>query len=239
MGRYKNIDITKFKNILICFPHPDDEVFLCGGLIRKFAALNAHTTLITCTMGERGTPDASQYEALREIRAKELDESTRILHISTTEHCDHGDGQLMQKKQILAKELKQKLTSLQPDLVITYDTSGFYGHPDHIALSEVITDMLTEKQFHKISLWYVTLPKKLFRYMALPTHMAQDKEFNKKRTEPTGRIWIGRYIGDKINAIYTHKSQLASFKKAIPQWMPLWYWHSLFMWEYVHEVKKG
>ena len=68
-----------FKKILVTFPHPDDEIFTCGGFIKKTAKQGADTTLLLFTKGEKGTTDAHREHILRKIRTKEGKRSGKIL----------------------------------------------------------------------------------------------------------------------------------------------------------------
>jgi LmbE family N-acetylglucosaminyl deacetylase len=59
-----------YKKILIVFPHADDEVLTTSGIMKKYSKTKNITWMIM-TKGERGTPDASIDENLKEIRVKE------------------------------------------------------------------------------------------------------------------------------------------------------------------------
>ena len=64
--------------------HPDDEVFLGGGAMARYASEGVRTVLVTCTdgaVGEISDPALATPENLAEVRAGELDESVRILGI--------------------------------------------------------------------------------------------------------------------------------------------------------------
>ena len=73
--------------------------------------------------------------------------------------------------------------------------------------------------------------------MKLPTHMAKNQTFIKNRTTPTNKVFVGWGVIRKIKALYCHRSQLHGFKKAMPKVLPLWFFISLSIYEYFHEVK--
>src|SRR5262249_52507110 len=50
-------DVRRFKNVLMVFPHADDETVNCGGAIRRFSTAGATVTLLLLTGGERGNPE--------------------------------------------------------------------------------------------------------------------------------------------------------------------------------------
>ena len=63
--RVPTLPIEKYKKILVIFPHPDDEVLSCGGLLGLAAAHKKHSTLVLLTQGECGTPDAHEDRSLK------------------------------------------------------------------------------------------------------------------------------------------------------------------------------
>ncbi len=212
------------RNILVLFPHPDDEVFSVGGLMRRAARANIATTLAVFTKGECGTPDGHSHAQLKKIRSQELKKSAYILNIRRLFHYDMGDGKLDGQKKDLRQRVKKLLDSVKPQLVITYDQSGLYGHPDHIALS-TITTRLIKAHYPHIQLWYTTWPSLLMRIMPLPVHMARDESFRTARTTPNHSVWIGSDAFHKLRAARSHASQ------RLP--LPL----SLLPWEFFHVVK--
>lgn len=223
--------LNKYKRILVIFPHPDDEALTTGGLIRK-----SHAVLHLLTKGERGTVQGRANKSQRLTRSKEAELVAEILGVSKLIHDDLGDGQLKSRKVFLNKRLEQVIKAEKPDLVVTYDLSGLYGHSDHIICSEVITDLVRE-QFPGIKLWYVTHPKKILKLAKLPEHMAENPNFTDKRTYPTVKLFIGTTIIPKIRAVYAYKSQYDSFRSAFPfRFLPLWFLVSMSLHEYFYEA---
>lgn len=47
-------DARRFKNILVIFPHADDETITCGGSLHRFSAKDCSVTLAILTKGEKG-----------------------------------------------------------------------------------------------------------------------------------------------------------------------------------------
>jgi hypothetical protein len=75
--------------------------------------------------------------------------------------------------------------------------------------------------------------ERVLKKIKLPTHMATDKEFLKKRTKPTVKVLLGLHVISKIKGFYTYKSQnLGEALKPIPGWFYL----SFSQFEYFHEV---
>jgi LmbE family N-acetylglucosaminyl deacetylase len=225
----------KFHHVLAIFPHADDEAISCGGSLHHFSAGGSAVTLVLLTKGERGTADATLNASLKDIRTREARRVTAILGISRLIQEDFGDGELHNKKQELRMFIETLIEEEQPDLLITYDLAGFYGHTDHIACSEVITE-LKKTRFPEVPLWYVTFPKRILARARLPEHVATSPHIQEKRASPTHKLFIGASVFPKIKSWYTYKSQRASFTQGISKLLPLWFFLSMLLFEYFAEV---
>src|SRR5690606_35792035 len=102
--------------------------------------------------------------------SKEAREVSKILGVSELIQEDFGDSELKSKKAQLTTYISQLIENKRPDLVVTYDLSGLYGHDDHIAASEAVTDIL-RADHSNTDLWYVTFPKRTIEMIKLPEHM--------------------------------------------------------------------
>jgi LmbE family N-acetylglucosaminyl deacetylase len=136
--------------------HPDDEATTTGGILAKYAAEGIRTVLVTCTdgalgdsadskAGEEGHGDDHDHDALVALREQELRASCEVLGISHLELLGYRDSGMMGwptndaagsfwslPVDEAAKPLIALFEKYQPDVVVTYDDFGFYGHPDHI-----------------------------------------------------------------------------------------------------------
>lgn len=140
--------------------HPDDEAVATGGTLARYAAAGAYTVLVTCTGGEEGeivddelkaaiadsapSPAVAQ-ERLRAQREIELRAAVAALHISQhyqlgyrdsgmagTESTQHPDAFTNVDVGAAVARLVEIVRRERPQVMITYDTFGGYGHPDHI-----------------------------------------------------------------------------------------------------------
>jgi LmbE family N-acetylglucosaminyl deacetylase len=133
--------------------HPDDEATSTGGVLARYAAEGIRTVLVTCTDGacgdgpggvKPGEPGHNPAE-LVELRKSELEASCRILGVSDLELLGYADSGMEGWPQNdapgsfwrtpvdeAAARLGELMKTYQPDVVVTYDPNGFYGHPDHI-----------------------------------------------------------------------------------------------------------
>jgi LmbE family N-acetylglucosaminyl deacetylase len=130
---------------LMCvLAHPDDESLGTGGVLAKYASEGIETHLVTATRGQRGWLGPWKIypglKALGKIREAELQNAARELGIHRVYLLDYVDGQLDQAdaKDAIA-QIVGHLRRVQPQVVVTFDQYGAYGHPDHIAICAYTT----------------------------------------------------------------------------------------------------
>jgi LmbE family N-acetylglucosaminyl deacetylase len=137
---------------MLVHAHPDDEASTTGGILAKYAAEGIRTVLVTCTNGELGDhPDAKpgdeahSTEQVVEMRLRELRASCDVLGVQHLELLGYHDSGMMgwetndapgsfwsMPVEEAAEPLVTLMEKYEPDVVVTYDDFGFYGHPDHI-----------------------------------------------------------------------------------------------------------
>jgi LmbE family N-acetylglucosaminyl deacetylase len=228
-------NISKYQKILIIFPHPDDESLSVSGLVQTAKKLGKNITLLVLTKGEKGEAYKCSLEDLGEIRKKEMEKSAKIIGVSNLIQLDFPDGKLKQKKSEILKYLDNQIKISDPDLVITYDLSGLYGHEDHIVVSEIVTNLIKEK-YIKTALWYISYPYKVLDMISLPTHMAKNKDFLTKRMAPSLKIFVGFYFIYSYLSVMAHHSQHKSFRNEELWFVPLWFAYSTQIFEYFYEA---
>ena len=143
--------------LLLVHAHPDDECISTGATMAKYAADGAHVTLVTCTLGEEGeilVPElvhlaADKHDALGEHRIGELAAAMKALGV--TDHRFLGGPGRWRDSGMMGEptnerpncfwqadldeavgELVTVIREVRPQVVITYNEDGGYGHPDHI-----------------------------------------------------------------------------------------------------------
>jgi len=151
------------KRLLLVHAHPDDESINNGATMAKYVAAGVGVTLITCTRGEEGEvllPGLSHLasdkeDALGDHRITELAAAMnelgvtdhRFLGGSTRSWRDSGMMGMPQNENAntfwqanldeAALELVKVILEVKPQVMITYDDFGGYGHPDHIQAHRV------------------------------------------------------------------------------------------------------
>jgi LmbE family N-acetylglucosaminyl deacetylase len=124
--------------------HPDDESLATGGILAKYAAEGVETYLVTATRGERGwfgpARDYPGPTALGRLREAELCAAASVLGLREVNFLDYHDGELdgADPGEAIAK-IVTHLRRVRPQVVVTFDPNGAYGHPDHIAIAQFTT----------------------------------------------------------------------------------------------------
>jgi LmbE family N-acetylglucosaminyl deacetylase len=143
------------KRLLISLAHPDDETFGSGGLIAKYVAEGVEVYYIVGTDGSRGTvaPEyLEKYGSVAAVRAAEMDCAAAALGLREVFKLGYKDSGMMgtpdnvdpeclwqADKNVIAQQIIQIIQQVQPQVVITFDPYGGYGHPDHIAMHHATT----------------------------------------------------------------------------------------------------
>lgn len=150
------------RRLLLVHAHPDDESINNGATMAKYAAEGALVTLVTCTLGEEGEVipaglarlTADREDRLGAHRVGEL--AAAMKELGVTDHRFLGgagryrDSGMMGAEQNrrpgsfwsadvdeAAGHLVEVVREVRPQVLVTYDPDGGYGHPDHIQAHRV------------------------------------------------------------------------------------------------------
>lgn len=129
--------------------HPDDESFGLGPAIAKYAAEGVSVSVICATRGERGWMGAEQdnpgLEKLGQIREAELRTAVKVLGVSELTLLEYIDGEVDQAEPAqFISTLAHHLRRFRPQIVLTFDPFGAYGHPDHVAICQLTTAAIVQ-----------------------------------------------------------------------------------------------
>ena len=150
------------RRLLLVHAHPDDETIGSGATMAKYAAEGAQVTLVTCTLGEEGeilVPGlahlaADREDRLGEHRLGELAAAMDALGVTDFRllggaHCFRDSGMIGTPPNarqdnfwnadllVAASYLVEIIREVRPQVLVTYDDFGGYGHPDHIQAHRV------------------------------------------------------------------------------------------------------
>ena len=150
------------RGLLLVHAHPDDESINNGSTMARYAAEGVRVTLVTCTLGEGGEvipPELAHLaqgrdNTLGEYRIGELAAAMRELGV--TDHrflggpgrwrdsgmmgvADNDDPSCFWRASVdeAAGLLAGVIREVRPQVLVTYDERGGYGHPDHIQAHRV------------------------------------------------------------------------------------------------------
>ncbi len=135
--------MTTMPRILCLYAHPDDETFCSGGTLAKYAAQGAEILVVSATRGQAGQiqdASAATRRTLGLIRESELQCACQCLGVQQMVCWDYMDGKLKDADpRLLDGDVVRVIREFRPDVVITFDPTGAYGHPDHIAICQAAT----------------------------------------------------------------------------------------------------
>lgn len=222
---------------LMCIlAHPDDESLGTGGILAKYAAEGVETYLVTATRGQRGWfGDAEAYpgpEALGQIREKELHAAADVLGVDDILLLDYMDGDLDQADAAeIVPKLANMLRQIRPQVVVTFDPNGAYGHPDHIAICQFTTAAVVaaaapgdngaqDLPAHRVSKLYyrVETAVEMAAYEAAFGELVMHIDGQERRAPGweewavTTRIDTAKYWEQVWQAVSCHRSQLPGYQ---------------------------
>ncbi len=243
--------------LLAVFAHPDDESFGPGGTLAKYAAEGCNVHVVIATDGSAGSVEDEGYtageESLSQVRSTELSNAAVELGVTTiwslpyhdsgmrgAPENEYPEALIQQPIEHLTAEISEYITRLEPQVLVTHDPFGGYGHPDHVRCCEATT-----AAFYKVrsqggiaapqKLYYTAFDKRMLklivRVMPLfgqdPTAIGRNKdidlvEISQWDTPVHANIDVSQYLTQKSSASRAHASQYSggpSFIRVLPSFI--------------------
>lgn len=248
--------------LLGVFAHPDDESFGPGGSLARYAAEGKQVHIIIGTDGIAGSVEDPKHlvshDTLAQVRSAELSNAAVALGVTSiwslpyrdsgmrdTPDNFHPQALLQQPHDVLTHELADYIRRLQPEVIVTHDPFGGYGHPDHIRLCETVT-----AAFHLVrseaqrrnqryrgpqKLYYTAFDKRVLKLVVKlmpllgqdPTAIGRNKDINlveisRWETPVHAQINVERYLPQKTAASQAHASQYSggpAFVRILPKFL--------------------
>ncbi len=240
--------------LLAVHAHPDDECSGTGGLLIRAAQAGHKTILVTCTNGEMGEAkdprfplnpreNAEDRQRLAELREREQAEAVKILGVSQVYALGYRDSGMAGWEQnkdpgVFANadlnEVVARLVPIirehRPNVAITYNQNGGYGHPDHIMVhkaamaaleaaedpsyaTEGLEPWRVKKVYH--TAWARTDILRLWKTLKLLRKKTplDEPDFRADKVgtpneEITTRLDTRRLLGRKRRALFSYRSQM-------------------------------
>ncbi|WP_327048920.1 PIG-L family deacetylase [Microbispora sp. NBC_01189] len=215
--------------------HPDDEVMGTGGVLAKYTQEGIRTVLVTCTNGEQGDgpggvkPGEPGHDdaAVAEQRLAELRESVAHLgidHLELLGYRDsgmvgwegngHADAFANVPVETAAARLAALMERYRPQVIVTYDENGNYGHPDHIQAYRIAV-AAAEMTGIPDKLYYIAVPReriqRMFEFLRESGMAPEDFEIPDDFGTPeeliTSVVEVSPYVESKMKAPRAHASQ--------------------------------
>lgn len=142
----KNLNTSSFSRVLVISPHPDDEVFGCGGFIQTLIQSGKHVELIILSKGEAVHQHCcpNDEERIVRTRAELTDRANGFLGVEPKYihrlNFPDGDFASVKSKPDMLKELYELIKEITPTEV--FIPHPYENSPDHVAATEIIEDIL-------------------------------------------------------------------------------------------------
>jgi LmbE family N-acetylglucosaminyl deacetylase len=232
------------RSILACFAHPDDEAFGTGGSLAYYAANGVDVTLVCTTRGEVGEisdPTLATPDTLGKVREGELlcaAESMGIKKVIFLGYRDSGMAGTLEnhdpRAYINAPEgqvigqLVQIIRQERPQVILTFEPNGGYGHPDHLAIhrhtvaafhaaGDLMYASATTPAWQAPRLFYTAIPKSFFRLMLEQMNTLGLDTSQLARMVESGAGWpdeqidlcmdVSSTVQAKWDALHCHRTQ--------------------------------
>ncbi len=236
------------KRLLLVHAHPDDETINNGVTMAKYAVEGVHVTLVTCTRGEEGEVLVDSLKNLasdkddklgdhREIELKdamiELGISDfRFLGSPNKKWRDSGMLGAPQNERNdvfwqsdldeAANELVKVILEIKPQVMITYDEFGGYGHPDHIKAHRVAmraAEISANQGWQITKIYWNTMPRSVLQTSMdkmkevgsefFGAESADEMPFAKDDELVTSVVKAQEYVPQKLAAMKAHATQIS------------------------------
>lgn len=245
--RIESGDLSHLR-LLAAFAHPDDEGFGSGGTLAMLVERGAHVTLVCATNGDVGEisdPALANPENLAQVRQQELRNAMNVTGVKDvrflnyrdsgmvgTPENDHPDSLHQAEAESVVGLLMDVIRDVGPNVVITHDPSGGYGHPDHRAMCRHVTEAVARSRgeageagqpaegsrAHGSSyLYYVCFPRSNFQRMwqkmvemdIKPPFASEDVDkVGTPDDEVTTTIDVSSHVDTKIASLNCHRTQI-------------------------------
>jgi len=146
--------MNKPKTLIFFGAHPDDETFGMGATLAQYAASGVKVYYVCSTRGEAGTVDLEymqDYKTIADLRTAEMQCAASVLGLAGVIYLGYRDSGMtgsidnqnpaslfMAPVEHVAALMVKIIRELKPDVIVTHDAGGGYGHPDHISTHNAV-----------------------------------------------------------------------------------------------------
>jgi len=242
------VRVRASKRLLLVHAHPDDETINNGVTMAKYAKDGAQVTLVTCTRGEEGEVLVAELSNLASDKDDKLGQHREIELKDAMAHLGISDFRFLgapnkkwrdsgmmgtpqnDRKGVFwqsdleeaANELVKIILEIKPQVLITYDEFGGYGHPDHIKAHRVAmraAEIAETKGWKIEKIYWNTMPRSVIQ-MGIEkmkevgsdffgAESADDLPFAKPDELVTSVVHASEFVPQKLAAMKAHATQIA------------------------------
>lgn len=206
--------------------HPDDESLLTAGTMARAAAEGHRVVLVVATDGAAGLTSSAYRSDLARTRLSEVEQSARVLGTARVVHLGYADSGLSGSMtgfasapvDEVAQRIAEVLAEESADVVVGYDPSGGYGHPDHVQVHRAVR--AAARSMPGVRLFEATLPREP---IATAVRLAAATQLTPAEFDPaefamaytprdqiTHRVDVRRFLDAKRESMAAHASQAAA-----------------------------
>ena len=216
------------RTLVFVHAHPDDEALLTAGTMARASAEGHRVILVVATDGAAGLTSADFSADLARTRSAELAASAQALGVARTVslgYADSGlDGDVVEgfahvDRAVVARRIADVCDEEHADVLVGYDPSGGYGHPDHLQVHRAVRAAV-DACARPPRLFEATLPREPIAravHAASALHVTpadfDPTEFDRAwtpRAQITHRVDVRGHLAAKDAALRAHASQAAA-----------------------------
>ena len=217
---YQPVAWDNVKRALVIMAHPDDPDFTCGGVCTQMARHGIEVTYLILTNGDKGNhnPEITRNQLIA-LRKMEQRAAADMCGVKNCIFMGEEDGFLASTRE-LRYRVTREIRRIRPEIIICTDPDRYFvgdsyiNHPDHRAAGLVAIDAIFPASDNMM--FYPEMADEGY----LPHKISQLYIFG--HSQPNVRIDISDDIETKINAILSHKTQIANPTEAVPAWRQRW-----------------
>ncbi|MDZ7703949.1 MAG: PIG-L family deacetylase [Trueperaceae bacterium] len=197
-------------DLMLIVPHPDDEVFSCGGLFTRMARAGKSVATLTLTRGGSGrTLDMCSRDELPAVREVELRGSLHTLGVGDVRILDYPDGKLKDvPRDDIRADVVRHIEEVRPRVIVTFPKNGANGHFDHITVNEVVHEALDRTE-HRVDALYYFASERPYGGAARANFISPE-EVARQHLPPTHYVEVGDALENKLRAMAHHETQARS-----------------------------
>lgn len=229
--------------LVTVFAHPDDETFSVGGSVAAAVDAGAKVTAICATRGEVGEiadPALATAETLGEVREAELRAACAELGVHDVRFLGYRDSGMEGTPENahprafanapddeVVGAIAAQLEELRPDVVVTFEPGGVYGHPDHTKISRCTTLAFDRRPGTRLfyagpsrSRWMNMLAEMTAAGVGQPFPFAGSETFGVPDEDITTLVDVRPQLARKKRALAAHRTQINPWLASLPdEWL--------------------